>query len=313
MSNPAIDFVVQKICNLLVEEAVLLHGVRKQVEWVVSELQWMQSFLKDADSRQRKGDELAKNWVKEVRDVAFEAEDVIDNYLLKLGCLRREKGLLASAKRYASFADELIARHEIGTKINRLKETIVEIAESKDRYRLVKIGDGGEDRISFIDEDLQARRNLSPYLYDDTTVVGFRHDIEVLLNQLTDVQNLRRSVVSIVGMGGLGKTTLAKEIYSNNAIKQHFDVCVWMTISQVYIVIDILKIIISRVVGLMRDELEGLDETMLKEKLLNSLNSRRYLIIMDDVWEKNFWNRIKGAFPDVMNGSRVLITTVSWK
>ncbi|KAH7674134.1 P-loop containing nucleoside triphosphate hydrolase protein [Dioscorea alata] len=304
MSNPAISFVLQKICNLLVEEAVLLHGVRRQVEWVVSELQWMQSFLKDADSRQRKGDELAKNWVKEVRDVAFEAEDVIDNYLLKL----REKGLLASAKRYASFA-EVIARHKIGTKINRLKTKILEIAESKVRYGLVNIGESGEDQISFIDEGLQARRNLSPYLYDETIVVGFQHHMEVLLNHLTDVQNLRRSVVSIVGMGGLGKTTLAKKIYSSSVIKQHFDVCLWMTISQVYKVTDILKIIISRVVDLKRGELEGLDETRMKEKLLNSLNSRRYLIIMDDVWEKNFWNRIKGAFPDAMNGSRVLITT----
>ncbi|KAH7674135.1 P-loop containing nucleoside triphosphate hydrolase protein [Dioscorea alata] len=309
MSNPAISFVIQKLTNLLVEEAVLLFGVRDQVNWVLVELKRMQCFLKDADSRQRKGDELAKNWVREVRDVAFDAEDVIDTYLLKVERLRQKKGLLVFVKRYSCFSSELKARHKIGAKINRLRIKIQDISDSRARYGILNIGESGESRIDFIDENLQARRNLSPYLNDDTTVVGFHHDMEVLLNQLTDARNLRRSVLSIAGMGGLGKTTLAKKIYSNDVIKQHFDVCVWVTISQVYIVTDLLKIIISRVVGLRRDELEGLDESGLKEKLLNSLNGRRYLIVMDDVWDKNVWTRIKGAFPNDVNGSRVLITT----
>ncbi|KAM0942956.1 putative virus X resistance protein-like, coiled-coil [Dioscorea sansibarensis] len=309
MSNPAISFVIQKLANLLVEEAVLLFGVQDQVNWVLVELKRMQCFLKDADSRRRKGDELAKNWVREVRDVAFDAEDVIDTYLLKVERLRRKKGLLVSVKRYSCFSYELKARHKIGAKINRIKTKIQDISESRARYGILNMGERVEARIDFIDENLQARRNLSPYLSDDTTIVGFHHDMEVLLDQLTDARNLRRSVASIVGMGGLGKTTLAKKIYSNNVIKQHFDVCVWVTISQVYSVTDLLKNIISRVVGVRRDELGELDESGYKEKLLNSLNGRRYLIVMDDVWDKNFWTRIKGAFPDDVNGSRVLITT----
>ncbi|KAJ0965126.1 hypothetical protein J5N97_026264 [Dioscorea zingiberensis] len=309
MSNAAISSVIQKISSLLIEEAILLRGVRGQVEWMLTELRMMQKFLTDADSRHRKGDELARNWVREVRDLAFEAEDVIDTYLFMVVPLWRKKGLLASAKRYVLFVDELVARHKIGTKINQIKKKIQEISDSRARYGIVNIRESGEERISFIDENLQARRNLSPYLSDDTTVVGFHEDIEVLLNQLTDAENLRRSVVSIVGMGGLGKTTIAKEIYNNGMIKNHFDVCVWTTISQDYRVTDLLKIIITRVTGVTKDELEELDEVRLKEKLHRSLNKRRYLIVMDDVWDINFWPRMKTAFPDVLNGSRVLITT----
>ena len=81
MAELAVRSVVRKLGNLMVQEAMDLHGVRDQVAWLERELRRMQCFLKDADAKKNKGGingERVKNWVTEMRDIAFEAEDIID-------------------------------------------------------------------------------------------------------------------------------------------------------------------------------------------------------------------------------------------
>ncbi|KAF8388702.1 hypothetical protein HHK36_025382 [Tetracentron sinense] len=80
--DAVVSILVEKLAYLLVQEAVFLRGVKDQVEWVRAELIRMQCFLKDADEKQG-GDARVKNWVAEIRDVAYDAEDIIDNFILK--------------------------------------------------------------------------------------------------------------------------------------------------------------------------------------------------------------------------------------
>ncbi|GMP37671.1 hypothetical protein CsSME_00009255 [Camellia sinensis var. sinensis] len=84
VTRPFISFVVEKLGNMLIQEAKLLRGVKGQVHEMQTELKRMQCFLKDAIVRQEGGDEMVHNWVVEIREAAYDAEDVVDTYIIKV-------------------------------------------------------------------------------------------------------------------------------------------------------------------------------------------------------------------------------------
>ncbi|GFQ06340.1 putative late blight resistance protein homolog r1a-6 [Phtheirospermum japonicum] len=126
------------------------------------------------------------------------------------------------------------------------------------------------------------------------------------MDKLTGHQsNLR--IIPIVGMGGIGKTTLARNIYVNPVIVQHFDLRGWTTISQEYnskgILFEVLKTMGSK------GDLSQISEDKLGDKLYKSLCGWRYLIVLDDIWSIEAWDKVKTFFPDNDNGSRIMVTT----
>lgn len=117
------------------------------------------------------------------------------------------------------------------------------------------------------------------------------------------------SIVSVVGIGGLGKTTLIKKVYKN--VKQHFDCCAWVFVSQQYVPRDILKEILDQLIEneTEQEKLLDLKEHELVKRLKDELKEKRYLVVLDDIWEIKAWDSIKMAFPEENRGSKVLFTT----
>ncbi|XP_057763729.1 putative late blight resistance protein homolog R1A-10 [Salvia miltiorrhiza] len=113
-------------------------------------------------------------------------------------------------------------------------------------------------------------------------------------------------ITSIVGMGGSGKTTLARNIYEERLIKEHFDICAWTTVSQEYVIKEIFAVVLRQLnIGVD----DNLSEDELGGKLYRHLYGRRYLIIMDDMWSIDAWDRVRNYFPTNENGSRIVVTT----
>ncbi|OAY40597.1 putative disease resistance protein At1g50180 [Manihot esculenta] len=304
MAEAVVSFVVQKLGDLLIEEVTSLYDVQYQVESIERELTRMQCFLKDADAKQ-KGDMRVNNWVRDIRDVAFDVEDIIDTFVLKLACQRRRSGLMGFTAKFKYCFRDLAARRQLAEDIRSIKRRICEISTGRVTYGIENIGG---DNAPYVCEKMRERRRSSPHV-DNHDVIGFDEDINMLVLRLVDLRLLRRRVISIVGMGGLGKTTLAKKVYNCTEVKRHFDLCAWVYVSQDYRAREILHEIGRRVLSISKDNLAAMNKDDLEEKLYRVLSKKRYLIVLDDIWKIEVWDDLKAIFPDVMNGSKLLFTT----
>ncbi|KAK6774531.1 hypothetical protein RDI58_029770 [Solanum bulbocastanum] len=134
----------------------------------------------------------------------------------------------------------------------------------------------------------------------ENIMVGHENEFEMMLNQVTGGER-ELEVVSIVGMGGIGKTTLATKLYSDPRIMSHFDILAKATVSHEYCVRNVL-------LALLASTSEEPDD-QLADQLQKLLKRKRYLVVIDDIWTTGAWDDIRHCFPDCNNGSRILLTT----
>uniref|UniRef100_A0A8R7VEN1 NB-ARC domain-containing protein n=1 Tax=Triticum urartu TaxID=4572 RepID=A0A8R7VEN1_TRIUA len=148
---------------------------------------------------------------------------------------------------------------------------------------------------------------------DDVIMVGFEDEYKEIVDKLVEGENML-SLVSIVAMGGAGKTTVARKVYTSSGVKQHFESLVWVTVSQKFKVIDLLKEILKQIPsdGGQSRNIDEMNEHEMAKKIHDILIQKRYLLVLDDVWETDTWeqiNRTIKAFSDAANCTRVLLTT----
>ncbi|XXG51500.1 hypothetical protein AAC387_Pa03g0049 [Persea americana] len=303
MAEAIVSSVARGLGNLLNKEAQLLHGVRTEVESIERELRRMQCLLKDADAKQ-KGDERVRNWVAEIRDLSYDADDIIDTFILSEAAkiARWGRGVLVGCLSLQQIS-ELKTRHKVGKEIRQIKLKIAEISNSLVNYGIKDINDqaGGQDA------RLGERRRISA-MFEEQDVIGFQEEMRILKQRLIDGEQ-RRCVISVVGMGGSGKTTLTKKIYRDHDVKNNFDCRAFIYLSQQYRLKDVLIRIIECVMSLRRQEIENLNEEDLGEKLSAHLRGKRYLVVIDDIWTLEAWGTLKRILPANLNKSRVMLTT----
>ncbi|XP_015166215.1 putative late blight resistance protein homolog R1A-3 [Solanum tuberosum] len=137
-------------------------------------------------------------------------------------------------------------------------------------------------------------------------MVGHENELEMIMQDQLARGASELEVVSIVGIGGIGKTTLADKIYNDPFIMSHFDIRAKATVSQEYCAKKVLLSLLSSTSGKID---EHQDDGQLADRLQKSLKGRRYLIVIDDIWTERAWDDINLCFPDCNCGSRILLTT----
>ncbi|KAJ9681490.1 hypothetical protein PVL29_020385 [Vitis rotundifolia] len=305
MAEGTVTFFAEKLSNLILQEASVFGLVEGQIKLLRNELEWMRLFLKDADSK-RIYDERIKLWVNQIRNATHDAEDVIDEFILNMDHRQRRLNTLKFLKclpTWVGFADKLPFIHELDSRVKDINVMIGAIMANRSKYGLEALVASSSSTTDQVAEHKEKR----PPVVDRSDVVGIEDGTEEV-KQMLMKEETRRSVVSIVGMGGLGKTTLAKKVYNQRDVQQHFDCKAWVYVSQEFRAREILLDIANRFMSLSDKEKE-MRESELGEKLCEYLKEKKYLVVMDDVWSSEVWSRLRSHLPEAKDGSKVLITT----
>ncbi|KAL2335084.1 hypothetical protein Fmac_016297 [Flemingia macrophylla] len=213
------------------------------------------------------------------------------------------QGLEVQCSRLSSFHPKrVVFRYKIAKRMKRIRERLEEIAEERTKFH-------------FIETTLERRtgvlewRQTTSYI-TQPQVYGRENDVDKIVDFLVgNASNLEDlSVHPIVGLGGLGKTTLAQLIFNHERIATHFELTIWVCVSEDFSLKRMTKAIIEAASG---SACGDLDLEPLQRKLQDVLQRKRYLLVLDDVWddEQENWQKLKSVLACGAKGTSILVTT----
>ncbi|XP_052289448.1 disease resistance protein RPM1-like isoform X2 [Citrus sinensis] len=315
MAEAAVNFAIETLGPLLVEEIRLWGGVRKEVQSINSELESLRSVLKDADARaaveelEGGGEESVRTWVKQLRDEAYRIEDVIDEYTLMVAKLPHGSGLVGVLHRISRFIKKLKLRRGVATEIQDIKSALADIKRRGESYRFRSIDEPSSSGTrNVIPHDSRVRS----FFVEDDEVVGIESIKDKLIDLMVNGRS-ERSVVAVVGEGGLGKTTLAGKTFNNEGLKTHFSCRAWVTVGKEYNKNDLLRTMLKEFHSFSGQpapvEIHDMEEMELITTLRDHLKDKSYMVVFDDVWKIDFWGDVEHALLDNKKSSRIIVTT----
>ncbi|GJN24285.1 hypothetical protein PR202_gb12018 [Eleusine coracana subsp. coracana] len=308
LARSVLGSAIGKMATAAAEEMSLLMGVQKEIWFMKDELKTMQAFLIAAEAMKNKKP-LLKVWAEQVRSLSYDIEDCLDEFMVHVGSKSLSQQLI-----------KLKDRHRIAVQIRNLKSRVEEVSSRNTRYNLIQIEDTEIDQALSYLEDV---RNHSARNIDEAELVGTSTFKNNLLDKITaHYDDGHDRVICVVGMGGLGKTTLVRKIYeSKEGIENKFPYRAWITVSQSLSRIDVLKGMIRQLFGdtFLETCLKSLDGMAamqmqvdhLGKNLAEELKDKRYFVILDDLWDIGAWIWIRDiCLPSTNNkANRIVITT----
>ncbi|PIN21530.1 hypothetical protein CDL12_05776 [Handroanthus impetiginosus] len=264
-----------------------LHLDRNHIQILRENVSFLQDFL---EVHSQRFSEDLEDLARQIAAVADEAEDIIDAHVVdQLKSQRPEDESYMDLSSFCKDIDRVIEKMDL------IKKELMMVKEGMTVQEQ-------QHRVSVLASSSATRSS------GKNTMVGFDEHLIRIMDELTGYKS-DLQILPIVGMGGIGKTTLARNVFENSLIAYHFHVRLWVRISQGYSIDGILLGLLQDMGVCEKDKKSGEDLAELGEKLYKSLSGRKYLIVMDDVWSRDVWNDIKLFFPDNKSGSRIMVTT----
>ncbi|KAL7181152.1 hypothetical protein ACSBR1_040088 [Camellia fascicularis] len=290
-AESAISFLMENLEELMISKRDLISEVKDQIERLYKDLRFFQEVLLEFSEL----DEV-QNLKARIGNLAHDAEYTVD--LFVVNSIMTKKNMMMMPKK-----DRSLNLDHVKKEIAAIKTEVKEMYDKK----IYKKGKGKGKGMANIQVG-SSRANTITCTWDEEIMVGFKDEAMSLKEKLTRGPN-QLMVISIVGMAGLGKTTLAKNLYNDPLVVYHFHIRGWISVSQGYQKRDLLLGLLSFVMQHKNEINQMKDDDKLGEQLHKGLKGRRYFIVMDDIWNGKAWDDLKNLFPNDNNGSRIMFTS----
>ncbi|XP_027181822.1 putative disease resistance protein RGA1 [Coffea eugenioides] len=251
-------------------------------------------------------DKAIQLWLQKLNLIAYEVDDILDDYATEVSREPKCKNRCCNVLDCLPATSNIWFRHRIGARMKKIIGKFDAVADER-----IKLGLSDQKRGSnhFL-VDSTATRETGPLLNEPDLVLGRDEEkdkiVEILVNQVSDNQNV--SVLPIMGVGGLGKTTLAQLVFNDKRVIEHFELKLWVWVSEDFDVKRIIKALIESAKGTSAEAL-GMDP--LQRKLQELLRGKRYMVVLDDAWNENReeWEKLKSVLECGSRGSSIVTTT----
>ncbi|XP_030474452.2 disease resistance protein RPM1-like [Syzygium oleosum] len=304
-----VNFLIGKLTNFLDNEVQFFRGAEEEVSSVRGQLECIRACLRVADSLEE-SDEEVKAWVKQLREIAYVTEDALDEFKL-LSVHDHGVGFAGLFCRISCSVKNMKARYRTISQIQNINSTMKSLCDGHQRLRhkFSKAEHGPDSNYS---GNRRHEHRGNAFFLDKNELVGIEEPKKQLVAWLGEGTS-RPQVISVVGMGGSGKTTLVNEVYEDPVVKTHFMVCAWITFSGSPNIGELLQNMRQQIMRVFRQPIPRGVDTMniywLKMLIKDLLKGVRYLVVLDDTWRTDEWDAVKHALPNNMCGSRIIITT----
>ncbi|GKV52183.1 hypothetical protein SLEP1_g58774 [Rubroshorea leprosula] len=312
--SASFEWLFQKLDNFTSSQS---HGLQEEVN---AELQKWKSFLphicdvlRDAEGKQMTVNSV-KTWVDDLKDLAYDMEDILEEFTTYV-----LRGSLIAELQHASTTSRCVAacfscfKHSDSmfdsdtiSKVKAISNGLQTMVDRSKTLGLLSLTMQAREQPERVDASRVPTSSLP-----DSHVYGRETDKVAVLRKLLNNESSFQgySVIPIVGMGGIGKTTLAQQVY-NEVEKESFELKAWVCVSDQF---DVLSITRSILEAVSRDQRDLKDLNLLQEELKKMLSGKGFLLVLDDVWNEDYeqWDTLQKPFQSGLAGSKMVVTTRS--
>ncbi|KAL2530605.1 putative disease resistance RPP13-like protein 1 [Forsythia ovata] len=300
--SATLEVTLEKLLAITTEEFNLVWGFKQDLANLTDSLLSIKEVLEDANMRQV-NDGAVKRWLKKLEGIAYDADNVLDEIKYEnLRCkVQIQNQMKPKVCLYFSFYSPLAFRWKMAHKINNINVNLKKINEEADRR-------GFERRVAE-SAPSQPQVKETDAITADPVFVGRQNDESKFVEQITSEIDDVFSVLPIVGMGGIGKTTLARRIFNHPHTETHFNERIWVCVSENFDVPTILKSILVS----LKETSHGDSRQAVMDTLRKKLKEKRCLLVLDDLWNdrRGDWEDLKNALMGVNpnKGNVIIVTT----
>ncbi|XP_075661653.1 putative disease resistance protein RGA3 [Castanea sativa] len=301
--------ILGKLISLAAEQINVAWGFKDELTRLRDSLTTIQAVLADAERRLVR-EEFVRLWLQRLKDVAYDADDVLDELAYEI--LKRKVEIRNQMKRkvcfFFSFSNPIAFRCKMANKVKAIAESLKRINDEANQYGLIRV-----ELVNANPEIIPSRGETDSSL-DHSEVEGRKDLVLEIVELLLNASNQRLSVIPIVGMAGLGKTTLAKLVYNHELVKKHFDKTIWVCVSNEFEDKKILEEILE---SLTYNSSSVKNKNTILERLQKELQGQKYILVLDDVWNEDFvkWDTLRSSLigMNLNVGNSIIVTTRSDK
>ncbi|KAL2920513.1 Disease resistance protein RGA2 [Bienertia sinuspersici] len=300
---------LQAIGNELIKQVCDMWGYKSQLNSLKETVTTIQKVLLDADAKRELSYE-ERNYIDKLKDAVYDADDLFDEFLTlaELGQLRpfsKSGKFFEKVRCFFSSKNQLGQAYRMSREVKHIKKRLDDIADTHKKFGF-----------SVDYKPISRRREETCSYVVANEIIGRQIDKEAIINMLLDHNNEELCCLTIVGVGGLGKTTVAQLVYNDERVKKEFpDLRIWVCVSDQDGELFDVKTILCKILEVVTHQKYDGSSTMelVHHQFQQRLKGQKYLLVLDDVWNEDHkkWLDLKRFLTLGQSGSKVVVTTRS--